>query len=143
MLTCYCYYIKNKKMQKILSVTAKVSASLLGCVLSLAVCLMGVHAKELTSLSVSKPSKESVAVKKTVTDDQTIMKVQHDSHNHVDHQTSKSIVKVFGDQSGMQTDARHLRKVRHDTLLKQLSKQRARSLFDRLIFAPALLQNRL
>lgn len=94
------------------------STSLLGLTLSLAVCLMGVHAKELTSISHSPIAKEHATAKK----EHGTVKLQHDPHNHVDHQTSKSIVKVFGDQTSMQADAKSLRKVRHGSKRKVIRK---------------------
>lgn len=86
--------------------------STLAITICIAVCLIGVHAKEVTALSKVARGNITPQVKKVVGDDPTTFKAHHDPHNHVDHQTSKSITKTFGDQT--QADARSLRKVRHN-----------------------------
>ncbi len=90
--------------------------TVLSIILSSAVILVGMHAKELTSLSKSNTNSITInetQVRKAAVDDGGVIKVQADYHSHVDHQNSKSIVKVFGENANMNVDARNLRKVRH------------------------------
>lgn len=95
-------------MKKLLNIS---SVSALCMTLSLSVNLMGLHAKEVTALSHPVVSKKISVTKKIVDSDTGMVKLSHDPHNHVDHQTSKSIVKASAEQT-MQADARNLRKVR-------------------------------
>lgn len=111
---------------------SKCLASALGITLSISVCLMGIHAKDLAAYSKTTKGSHASHIKKMSGDDQAALKIHHDPHNHVDHQTSKSIVKVSGDQTQMNADARSLRKVRHG----RRKQQQQRRLNFRLILVP-------
>ena len=92
----------------------KTTTALFSSYLAFSILLLGVHAKDVSAMSLSNQ-----AGAKKYDDASVGQKVQkiaerqvNDLHNHVEKQTYKSMVKTFSDQQP-QADNRGLRKQRH------------------------------
>lgn len=90
--------------------------ALFSLTIALSVLLSGMHAKDLPALSTQVKKPSQAAIRKTGKDDAGAShgKLVGEVHNHIDKQTLKSALKVFGDQN-MQADARHLKRQRHQS----------------------------
>lgn len=86
---------------------------LLSYTLTLAVILIGVHAKDLSAMSKNIVDHTDTQPKKAVSDGGGDVKVQSELHPHTDRQTIKGLTKAVGDQTSLQADAKHLRRVKN------------------------------
>ena len=90
------------------------SLTFVALTLAASVVLSGMHAKDLPALAVQAKQREEASNKRTANDDSNSPhgRISGEVHNHIEKQTLKSALKVFGDHN-MQVDARHLKRQRH------------------------------